>query len=114
MRLVAGCLLALLISLKPLGAAELVMFESPACEWCEVWDEEVGVVYAKTDEAKTAPLRRMDIDAQRNGPLAKIRPVIYTPTFVVMDGGKEVGRIVGYPGESPFWGCVSRISRTGR
>ena len=108
-RLVAGSFLALLTCLKPLDAAELVMFESPACEWCEVWDEEVGVIYAKTDEARIVPLRRMDIDDPRNGALASIRPVMYTPTFVMMDGGKEVGRILGYPGESHFWGLLGEL-----
>jgi len=113
MRLIAGTVLALTISFKlavwPATGAELVMFESDGCEWCEVWDEEVGVIYAKTDEAKIAPLRRMDIDDPRKGSLSEIRPVMYTPTFVMMDAGKEVGRIMGYPGEDHFWGLLGEL-----
>jgi thioredoxin-related protein len=33
----------------------------------------------------------------------------YTPTFVLVDKGKEIGRIRGYPGESFFWGLLSVI-----
>ena len=90
-------------------SAELVMFEAPACEWCEVWDEEVGVVYHKTGEGRRAPLRRIDIHATRPADLAPIAPVHYSPTFVLMDGGREVGRIVGYPGEAHFWGLLQDL-----
>jgi len=91
---------------RPVRAAELVMFDAPSCEWCEAWEEEVGVIYTKTDEARSAPLRRIDIDAPRTGALTKIRPIMYTPTFVLMDNDKEVGRIMGYPGEENFWGLL--------
>jgi len=84
-------------------AAELVMFESDACEWCEVWHEELGAVYAKTDEGRQAPLRRLDIDDPRPDDLKVLKTIRYTPTFVLMDAGQEVGRIRGYPGESFFW-----------
>jgi hypothetical protein len=33
----------------------------------------------------------------------------YTPTFVVVQDGTEVGRIEGYPGEDFFWGLLGRI-----
>lgn len=101
-------LLAFLIVL-PAGAAELVMFESPYCEWCERWDEEVGQVYAKTSEARAAPLRRVDIDDDRPADLKGLRSIIYTPTFVLMDKGREVGRITGYPGEEFFWGLLQQL-----
>ena len=43
-------LLKVIFFASPCMAAELVMFESEACEWCEVWDEEIGVAYSKTSE----------------------------------------------------------------
>jgi len=30
-----------------MNAAELIMFDSPVCEWCEIWEDEVGIVYHK-------------------------------------------------------------------
>jgi len=94
---------------RPAQAAELVMFESEACEWCEVWDEEIGVAYAKTTEASIVPLRRVDIDDDLPSDLQHLEGLIYTPTFVVVDKGKEFGRIVGYPGEDFFWQLLNEI-----
>ncbi|MDH3673315.1 MAG: thioredoxin family protein [Gammaproteobacteria bacterium] len=90
-------------------AAELIMFYSPLCEWCEAWDREVGIVYSKTSEGRIAPLRRLDIDEPRPTTLGAIDVVIYTPTFVLMENGREVGRIVGYRGEHHFWGLLGPL-----
>jgi len=90
-------------------AAELVMFESEGCEWCEIWNEEVGVAYTKTTEAEIVPLRRVDIDDDLPVDLKHLNGLVYTPTFVVMRGGQEVGRIIGYPGEDFFWQLLNEI-----
>lgn len=95
-----------LIAVRPALAAELVMFEASYCGWCARWDEEVGGVYPKTSEGRAAPLRRVDLHAARPRDLAGIAGVRYTPTFVLLDGGREVGRIQGYPGEQRFWGLL--------
>ena len=91
------------------SAAELVMFESSGCDWCVMWDEQIGHFYHKTDEGKAAPLRKVDHDTIRGEPFPGIRPIIYTPTFILMDEGKEVGRINGYPGEDHFWGMLGHL-----
>ncbi len=96
--------------LSPAQAAELVMFESTACPWCEAWHEEVGVIYDKTPESKILPLRRVDVDDdERPEDLNYIGPIIYTPTFVVVEGGEIIGRILGYPGEAFFWQLLGEI-----
>ena len=90
-------------------AAELVLFETLGCPWCLAWDQEVGVVYHKTAEGWTAPLRRLDIGDPRPPDLAALPDIIYTPTFVLMDGGRDVGRILGYLGEDQFWGLLGEL-----
>ncbi len=90
-------------------AAELVMFETLGCPWCLAWDKEVGVIYHKTAEGRTAPLRRLDIGDPRPPDLAALSAIMYTPTFVLMDGGREVGRIIGYSGEDHFWGLLGEL-----
>lgn len=90
-------------------AAELVMFETRFCEWCARWNEEVGVVYDKTEEGRRAPLRRVDLQQDRPKDLRKLGAIVYTPTFVLMDRGSEVGRILGYPGEDHFWGLLAAL-----
>ena len=93
----------------PLRAAELLMFEEKWCPWCEQWNQDVGVVYHKTDEGKRAPLRRLDIhDPFPEGVTLESRPR-YTPTFVLIEDGREVGRIEGYPGENFFWGLLGML-----
>ncbi len=100
-----SALLLLVVIFPGVGtAAELVMFESGGCAWCDAWHEEVGVVYAKTAEARVALLRRVRIEDPAPDDLSHVRGIHYTPTFVLMEDGEEVGRILGYPGEDFFWG----------
>ena len=87
---------AQMFSLAPVAhAAELVYFGSAACSVCDRWDEEVGDLYAKTQEAKILPLRHHDLHDDRPDDLKFVRGVVYTPTFVAVEDGKEIGRIVG-------------------
>lgn len=87
-------------------AAELVMFEQAGCEWCEIFNREIAPIYGKTEEGLRAPLRRVDT-AQRLPPdLAFIDTERLTPLFVLVDRGREIGRIRGYPGEDHFWGLL--------
>ena len=41
--------------------------------------------------------------------LTALPDIVYTPTFVLMDGGREIGRIVGYPGEDFFWSLLGEL-----
>lgn len=93
-------------------AVELVMFEQAACEWCDVWNEQVGIVYSKTTEGRRAPLRRLSIHDELPVDVNIKQPVIYTPTFVLVEMGVEVGRISGYPGEDFFWGMLDQLLKT--
>ncbi len=98
------------VALPPVHAAELVMFESKICEWCDAWHAEIGPIYPKTDEGKRAPLRTVDIHDARPGDLTDIDGIRFTPTFVLLaDDGNEIGRINGYPGEDFFWGLLGEL-----
>ena len=90
-------------TLRSAVAAELIMINSPICEWCDTWEDEVGVVYARTEQGRAVPLRRIDIDDTPTSGVHMDRPVTFTPTFLIVDDTREVGRITGYPGESHFW-----------
>ena len=90
-------------------AAELIVFGSRSCPYCLAWEREVGRTYARTAEAQQAPLRRLDINGRLPGDLAQLRDVDVTPTFVLADEGREVGRIVGYSGRQDFWAELHRL-----
>jgi len=96
---------ATLVTLAPsrAQAAELVMFEQAGCVWCEAFDQEVAPVYAKTDDAQRAPLRRVDIAQPSPPDLAFVEVERLTPLFVLVDKGREIGRIRGYGGREMFW-----------
>ncbi|MEO1774864.1 MAG: thioredoxin family protein [Pseudomonadota bacterium] len=108
-------LFSLLLALAPHSAAaapgglRLMMIEQTWCEWCERWDAEIAAVYPITDEGRAAPLVRHDIHTPLPAGVALERPARYTPTFVLLCGGQEVGRIEGYPGEDFFWGLLGRM-----
>ncbi len=93
----------------PAVAAEFVMFERAGCPYCARWNREIAPIYPKTAEGKRAPLRRVDIDAPRPADLAGIPNIVYTPTFVLIEDGKEIGRIVGYGGDEIFWSLLAEI-----
>ena len=101
--------LMLWLPAKSVRAAELIMFEQDYCEWCEKWNEEIGVVYAKTSEGKRAPLKRVNIHGSIPNEISFVRVERFTPTFVLIDGGTEIGRIRGYPGEDFFWGLLGQL-----
>ena len=90
-------------------AAELVMFEEPGCTWCQRWDAEVAPAYPLSPQGRMAPLRRVHIRDQATAGVSLERPVTGTPTFVLADEGREVGRIVGYPGPAYFYGQLDRL-----
>lgn len=110
----ARFLLAVLFSLCMLiipkaYAAELVMFEQQGCVYCQKWEREIGQAYPKTSEGKAAPLRKVDINRPIPEDLAGIRVERFTPTFVLLEQGEEVGRIRGYPGDEFFWFLLNEL-----
>ncbi|WP_236846428.1 MULTISPECIES: thioredoxin family protein [unclassified Bosea (in: a-proteobacteria)] len=102
-------LLSLPVLSLPALAAELVMYTRNGCPFCVRFEREVAPVYAKTPEGKAAPLRRIELPAGGFRGERLLEPVIATPTFVLMEGGQEVGRITGYLNDDMFWGLLGRL-----
>ncbi len=102
-------LLALIAALPARAEVSLLMFERPGCIYCARWNEEVSPEYPKTAEGKAAPLRRLQIDAPLPEGLTLDRPPVFTPTFVLVDDGAEIGRIEGYMAEDFFWPLLDRL-----
>jgi thioredoxin-related protein len=100
------CVMFIASTLSRAHAAELVMFEQAGCAWCQVFDREVASVYDKTAEGARAPLRRVTLGKPLPPDLAFIAVERLTPLFVLVDKGREIGRIRGYPGEDHFWGLL--------
>lgn len=100
----------------PAGVAEpaqadiaLLMFEQPGCLYCAAWNEEVAPEYPLTDEGRAAPLRRLQLREALPEGIVLDRPAVFTPTFVLVSGGAEVGRIEGYVSEDFFWPLLGQL-----
>jgi hypothetical protein len=108
MRFISALLLAVLFA-PAARSAELVMFEQKGCVWCQKFDRDIAPAYDKTTEGKRAPLRRLDIAQPVPADLSFIRRERFTPVFVLIDAGREIGRIRGYPGDTFFWGLLANL-----
>ena len=95
--------LFLLMTGRSAIAAELIIFEQAGCYWCARFNAEIAPAYEKTPEGQKAPLRRVDIHEPMPEDLADIAVERFTPTFVLVEDGKEIGRMRGYPGDEFFW-----------
>ncbi len=104
----AAAVVFMMPAVSRLSAAELVVFERKGCSWCVVWNKDVAPGYPNTPEGKRAPLRRVDTRAARPADLAHVQ-VSGTPTFVLMDKGREVGRIDGYMSSMFFWAQLDEL-----
>ena len=112
MRMIRSALLALALLVLPWAARAdlvLVMVEQPGCVYCKAWDDEVSAAYPLTEEGKTAPLTRIQLRAPLPVGMQFDRPAAFTPTFVLLQDGIEVGRIEGYPGADFFWGLLGQM-----
>ena len=90
-------------------AAELVMFTRDGCPWCARFEREVAPVYALTAEGRQAPLQRVEVRPGGSRIPGLKEAVIAAPTFVLMDEGREIGRITGYAGDDAFWGLLGKM-----
>jgi hypothetical protein len=87
----------------PAGAAPpftLIMVDDPGCSYCRKFEAEIGPGYPRTPHGRIAPLLKI----RRGSPeLQAFGTTNYTPTFILVRGQREVGRITGYPGAEYFY-----------
>jgi len=90
-------------------AAELLILEQPGCVWCAQFNAQIAPAWPKTQEGRRAPLRRVDITQPWPSDLEEIAKERFTPTFVLLDEGREIGRIRGYVGDEFFWYRIGEL-----
>lgn len=102
-------LFGLLMTPQGSHAAELVMIDRDGCGYCIAWKKQIGPAYPNTNLGQFAPLRVVNVREGTPAGLSLDRPVVFTPTFILVDNGKELGRIEGYPGEDFFWSLLEKM-----
>jgi thioredoxin-related protein len=109
-RLIFSMAIAIFLAGQAL-AVELIMVEQKGCSHCQAWHKAIGPIYPKTPEGAFAPLSVVNISEGAPEGVQFARKVVFTPTFVLVDEGAEIGRIEGYPGEDFFWGLLEMMLR---
>ena len=98
----------MILAAQASAAYELIMVEQQGCHYCERWKEEIGPIYPKTDVGMFAPIRMVDITNVETTPEIA-DAVVFTPTFIITDGDREITRMEGYMSEDFFWGVLEMI-----
>ena len=84
-------------------AVELVVVDSKTCVYCAKFNREVGREYGSKAVAAKAPLRRVSAMKKWPSDLAGIKKTPFTPAFIVVDNGRELGRFYGYQNPETFY-----------
>ncbi len=86
------------------AAARLIMVTSEHCPYCQAWERDVGAVYDKSSYAAKLPLSRVGIGSKMPQNVAIKKPIVGTPTFLIILNGEEIDRQRGYvDAEMFFW-----------
>lgn len=101
-----------LIAPNKIAAADsrLIMVTSDHCSYCQAWELDVGSVYDKSSYATTLPLTRVEIGSKMPRGVALQKPVVGTPTFLIIHNGQEINRQNGYSGGEMFWWWLSEYA----
>ena len=90
--------------------SRLIMVTSDYCPSCQAWELDVGKVYDKSPYAITLPLTRVEIGSKMPGGVTFQKPVVGTPTFLIIYNGQEIGRQNGYIDAEMSWWWLSEYT----
>jgi thioredoxin-related protein len=88
---------------------ELLVVELDGCIYCLVFRRDVLPSYQASTQAKTVPIRFIELNAAEEQKFPFAEPVTMVPTILLMKGGREVGRISGYLGPENFFHAVNHM-----
>lgn len=91
--------------------AELVVVSATNCAYSTFFARDVAPAYEQTTLAARAPLRWLNVKSPRLARLGLARPVVVTPTVLLVVEGREAARIEGYPGPENFLALVAAMLR---
>jgi len=87
---------------------ELLVYEHRDCAYCQLFRRDVLPRYQQALAAEL-PIRFVDIAALGNEAPGLARKVDMLPTVVLMLGGREIDRIVGYWGPDNFFKLLAHM-----
>ena len=107
-----AALFFIVITHNAAAAARLIMVTSEHCPYCQAWERDVGVVYDKSPYAAKLPLSRVGIGSEMPENVAIKKPIVGTPTFLIILNGQEIDRQRGYvDAEMFFWWLSEHMAK---
>lgn len=107
--MLALCLAFATPALADGGRTELLYIDKAGCPWCARFEADVLPGYPHSDIGKAAPIRRASLDEGQPRDVGLKEPVRFSPTFVLLRDGREMGRIVGYMDNGTFYGLMEKL-----
>lgn len=96
-------------SALPEARFELLVVEIDNCIYCGLFRRDVAPTYTASLRARSVPMRFIDINAPDIDALSLTAPIDSVPTVLVVENGREVGRIAGYVGPEIFFHSLNRL-----
>jgi thioredoxin-related protein len=96
-------------SALPDSRLEILVVEIDNCIYCGLFRRDVAPTYKVSGRAKTIPMRFVNINAPDVDRLALTAPIDSVPTVLIVENGRELGRIAGYVGPEIFFHSLSRL-----
>lgn len=96
-------------SALPEARFELLVVEIDNCIYCGLFRRDVAPTYTASVRARSVPMRFIDINAPDIDALSLTAAIDSVPTVLVVENGREVGRIAGYVGPEIFFHSLNRL-----
>ncbi len=90
---------------------KLVMFETKNCRYCKLFTQTVLPEFQQSRLSYKVPFQDVDIDKEGMGGFKLKYRILSTPTFTMLNRGKEVGRITGMLSKKDFFRAVRYLLR---
>ena len=85
---------------------EVVVFEIGGCKYCTVFRDNLGARYQASTTNAVAPMRYVDVGRLDPADFQLASDITTVPTIVLMQDGKEIDRVEGYPMSEVLFGMV--------
>lgn len=95
---------------KPAAAIspyELIVFEVDGCNYCHDFRAQILPLYSSSPLGREAPIRFVNVSHSDETKMGLNAAITVAPTVVLMREGREIDRIVGYPGPINFMKMVN-------
>ncbi|MCU0953720.1 MAG: thioredoxin family protein [Hyphomicrobium sp.] len=102
-------ILDLQTSALPEARFELLVVETDNCIYCGLFRRDVAPTYTASIRARSVPMRFIDLNAPDIDALSLSAPIESVPTVLVVEQGREVGRIAGYVGPEIFFHSLNTL-----